>query len=119
MSLLPRKRMIRKKRGRGWTSESSVKANRARWDADRLRRDLEEPEREREMAERRALNLPSDPGDVLGALQWTDATGRVRRWVVRIGDRADRITLEIPGGERTGSHGWTWALNKLRKHLTR
>lgn len=112
--------MIRKKRGRGWTSESSAAANRARWDADRKRRDKEEPERLREMAEIHALNLPKAEGDLLGTLQWTEArTGKVLRWVVRIGDRSDRITLEAPGGKRTGSHGWTWALEKLRKYLSR
>jgi hypothetical protein len=53
-------------------------------------------------------------------LQWVDfATGQVRRWTVRIGDRADRITLHSPDGRATESHGWSWTLTKLRKHLTR
>lgn len=93
---------------------------RVRWDRDRVRRDAEEPERVRELELVKALNFPRRAGDVLGTLQWTEAeTGKVRRWVVRIGDRSDRITLESPGGRRTGSHGWTWALEKLRKYLVR
>ena len=89
----------------------------ARWRADRARRDAEAQEIERYMAEIEAINLPRKQGDALGSLQWTDfATGKVRRWTVRIGDRTDRITLEM-GGKRTRSSGWTWALNHLRGFL--
>ena len=81
---------------------------------------------ERRMAaiDRRALeeieieNLPRKQGDALGCIQWTDfRTGKVRRWVVRIGNRADRITIESPGDKPSPSHGWTWFLTQLRKHL--
>ena len=48
---MARKRRIRKSRGTHWTSESSVRANKARWDADRERRDADMPERLREIAE--------------------------------------------------------------------
>jgi len=63
-------------------------------------------------------NLPRRTGDALGCLQWTDfRTGKVRRWVVRIGDRSDRITLHSPDGRNTASHGWTWVLTHLRRYL--
>ena len=90
----------------------------ARWKLDRERRNAEMPERIRELAEIAAINLPRKRGDPLGSLQWTDfRTGKVRRWVVRIGDRSDRVTLESPDGRKTESHGWTWALNHLRGFL--
>lgn len=85
---------------------------------DRERRDVETPERIRELAEIDAQNLPRKQGDALGCLQWTDfRSGKVRRWTVRIGDRSDRITLESPDGRKTESHGWSWALDHLRKYL--
>jgi hypothetical protein len=77
------------------------------------------PERLREMAEIEAENLPRNQGDALGCLQWTDfRSGRIRRWTVRIGDRFDRITAEAPGGKPSLSHGWTWFLTQLRKHIS-
>jgi hypothetical protein len=92
----------------------------ARWAADRARRDAEEPDRMREIAAIAAENLPCDPGDPLGCLQWTDyRTGHVRRWIVRIGARRDQVTIESPGKPPTRSHGWAWVLTKLRKHLCR
>ena len=76
------------------------------------------PERLREMAEWDVQNLPRKNGDALGCLEWRDfRTGKVRRWVVRIGDRADRITLESPDGRQTAAHGWTWAMDHLRGFL--
>ena len=115
---MARKRYIRKSRGTHWTSESSVRANKARWDADRQRRDADMPERLREIAEWDVQNLPRKQGDPLGSLQWADfRTGKVRRWTVRIGDRIDRITLESPDGRKTASHGWSWALDHLRGFL--
>lgn len=99
-------------------SERGRRMAAARWAADRARRDAEEPERLRELAEIEAANLPRRSGDVLGVLQWTDArTGKVRRWTIRIGDRSDRITAETADGRRTGSHGWTWLLEHLRGYL--
>ena len=84
--------------------------------ADRRMADL--PERLREMAEWDVMNLPRKEGDALGCLQWHDfRTGRVRRWIVRIGDRRDRLTVESPGRAASASHGWTWILTHLRKHL--
>jgi hypothetical protein len=105
---------LRKKR----TSERGRRMSNARWAADRERRDAEEPERVREIAEIDAINLPRKKGDVLGCLQWTDArTGKIRRWIIRIGDRSDRITAELPGMKPSKPHGWTWALNHLRPFL--
>lgn len=75
-------------------------------------------ERIRELAEIEAQNLPRSRGDALGCLEWRDfRTGKVRRWVVRIGARIDQITLETPDGRKTASHGWTWALDHLRGFL--
>lgn len=94
--------------------------NKARWDADRAKRDAAMPDRIRELAEIESENLPRNKGDILGSFQWTDArSGKARRWIVRIGSRRDQITLEAPGGKPTASHGWAWALNQLRKHLCR
>lgn len=99
-------------------SERGKRMAEARWAADRARRDAEMPERIREIAEINALNLPRKQGDAIGCLQWTDfRTGKVRRWTVRIGNRADRVTLESPTGKRTGSHGWTWVMDRLRGFL--
>ena len=75
-------------------------------------------DRIREIAEIECENLPRKQGDAIGCLQWTDfRTGKVRRWTVKIGERADQITLHSPDGRSTGSHGWTWALNHLRGYL--
>jgi len=91
----------------------------ARWSNDRARRDAEMPERIAEIRQIETENLPRSAGDVLGTLQWADArTGKVRRWVVRIGDRADQITVEFPGEKRSDSHGWAWFLSGLRKRIS-
>lgn len=99
-------------------SERGKRMAAARWETDRQRRDAEEPERLREIAEIEAQNLPRKQGDPLGCLQWTDfRSGKVRRWTVRIGDRIDRVTLHAPGGKQTPSHGWTWVMDHLRGFL--
>jgi hypothetical protein len=73
----------------------------------------------RALAELETQNLPRHQGDPLGCLQWTDfRTGRVRRWIIRIGDRRDRITIQSPATSPSPSHGWTWFLTQLRKHIT-
>ena len=83
------------------------------------RRMADMPDRICELAEIDAQNLPRKQGDALGCLQWTNfRSGKVRRWTVRIGDRIDRITVESPGEKPSSSHGWTWFLTKLRKHLS-
>jgi len=76
------------------------------------------PERIRELAEYEVWNLPRKQGDALGSLQWHDfSTGKVRRWVVRIGDRIDRVTLHAVDGRKTDSHGWAWVMDRLRGFL--
>lgn len=115
---MPRKHYIRKKRGSPWNSESSRRANAARWARDRARRDTEEPERVLQLAEIDAVNLPRCQGDPIGLLQWTDfRTGKIRRWTIRIGKRRDQITIHAPDGRSSGHHGWTWVLNHLRGYL--
>jgi hypothetical protein len=99
-------------------SERGRRMARARWDAHNARVEARMPERIRELAMIDAENLPRHQGDMLGTLQWIDArTGRARRWIVRIGDRADRITIQSPGTPPTRSHGWTWFLTHLRKKI--
>lgn len=116
---MTRNRFVRRFNKGRFTPDKSRRMNKARWDADRARRDAEEPERLRELAEIDAINLPRNQGDALGCLQWTDyRSGKVRKWIVRIGDRSDRITIESPGALPSASHGWTWFLTQLRKHLS-
>ena len=75
-------------------------------------------DRIRELAEIEIANLPRKQGDPLGCLQWHDfRSGKVRRWTVRIGDRADRVTLHAPDGRATDSHGWSWVMSHLRGYL--
>lgn len=98
--------------------ERALRMNKVRWEEDRRRRDEDTPERMRQIEEVRVENLPRTEGDVLGRLEWVDSrTGRARRWVVRIGARADQVTLETPCGKRTGSHGWAWMMDHLRGFL--
>lgn len=116
---MTRSRFLHSRTRARFSSEKARQMNRARWDADRARRETEMPERIRELAMIETENLPRKQGDALGCLQWTDfRSGKVRRWVVRIGDRADRITVEAPGDKPSSSHGWTWLMTKLRKHLS-
>ena len=83
------------------------------------RRLADMPARIREMEEWDVQNKPRKQGDALGCLQWTDyRSGKVRKWCIRIGDRSDRITVESPGNAPTPSHGWTWFLTQLRKHIS-
>lgn len=94
---------------------------RARWTADRARRDAEQPDRERELAIIEARNLPRKQGDPVGILQYTNLRdGTVRRWTLRIGDRCDRFTCHSPDGRATKqSHGLTWLFDKLRSAILR
>ena len=114
---MTRSYFIHKKRRAKYSSAKSAQMNKARWDADRARREEEMPERIRELAEYDVQNLPRKEGDALGCLQWHDfRTGKVRRWVIRIGDRSDRITAES-NNKVTKSHGWSWILTNLRKKI--
>ncbi len=115
MKSMARSRWQRKAR---LASEKARKMGLASQAAQRARREAEMPERMREMAEIDVMNLPRREGDALGCLQWMDfRTGKCRRWIFRIGDRADRVTMEAMDGRRTLSHGWTWVMDRLRGHL--
>jgi hypothetical protein len=112
---MARNRFIRRANTGRITADKSAVMNKARWEADRERRELEMPERLQYLAEIDAQNLPRKEGDALGCLQWTDfRTGRVRRWTVRIGARMDQVTLHSPDGRSTQSHGWSWVTAHLR-----
>ena len=96
-------------------SELGRKLAAARWAKDRARRDAEEPERRRELELARILGEgPIEPGQYVGTLQWSDHTGKVRRWTIRRGHRAGQITVDGVTGTRT----MTWMLDRLRRHLS-
>jgi hypothetical protein len=77
-------------------------------------------ERLRALEEIQIQNLPKKQGDPVGSFQWTDfRTGKVRRWTVRIGDRAGRYTFEDSHGTTTKPHGFTWFFTRLRTYLLR
>jgi len=76
----------------------------ARWTADRARRDAEMPERIRDLAIIEIENLPRKQGDALGCLQWTDfRSGKATRRIVEIGQRIDQIVIRQPNGTRSRS----------------
>ena len=111
---MPRNHRIRKRHGTPWTSESSARANKARWDRSRAERMDDEAERLLELA----AFPPVTKGDPIGCLQYHDfLTGRVRRWTVMLGDRRDRVVLRAPDGRTTRNHGWAWVCDRLRRHL--
>jgi hypothetical protein len=117
---MTRNRFIHKRTRARFSSEKARQMNRARWNAHNARIESEMPERIRELAMIDAENLPRKQGDMLGSLQWFDArTGKTRRWIIRIGDRIDRITVESPGTNPTQSHGWTWFFTELRSKILR
>lgn len=51
---------------------SRYNQQKARWDADRARRDAEEQDRAKDVAHWNALNLPRKTGDALGCFRYTD-----------------------------------------------
>ena len=99
-------------------SERRRKMALARWKKDRERRMDGIEERRREMMIEAIENLPKVCGDPTHIFQIQNlATGKVDRWLIRRGDRVDRVTMENMKGKRTASHGWTWILNHLRGYL--
>jgi hypothetical protein len=57
-------------------------------------------------------------GDAIGQLEYhCFRTGKVRRWAILRGDRADRVMLRSADGRQTQSHGWTWVMEHLRGFL--
>ena len=112
---MARNRCVRKNRGTSWTTETSLCANKVRWDAERARRSLEDPERLAELVR----YPPRLEGDPIGVLEWRDLrSGVVKRWTVLMGDRKDRVMLRAPDGRTTGSHGWAWVCDRLRGYLS-
>ena len=87
--------------------------SKARWDADRKKRDAEEPARIAEIELRKALGeAPTEPEEFIGALSWQGADGVKRKWVIRRGKARNRIAVDgIPK-----EHGWSWLFDRLRKH---
>lgn len=99
--------------------EKAQRMARARWDAENARSKAKAPARERELAIIEAENLPRRQDDAVGVLQWTDlATGQVRRWTLRIGDRKDRFTCMFHAdGKTTGNHGLSWLFDQIRSKI--
>jgi hypothetical protein len=99
-------------------SERGTRMAKARWKYHNEQVAADMPERIRELQEIEVENMPRKQGDAIGCFQWTDfRTGQARRWIIRIGDRIDRITAEFPNGKPTQSHGWTWFFETMRKHM--
>ena len=110
---MTRIRFIHKAQKSQQLRDRARKAISARWEKNRA-------DQEPILAAIAAENLPRNPGDMIGALQWTDAaTGKTRRWVVRMAKRRGQITLEAPGGKPTKPHGWTWAMTRLRSAIVK
>ena len=82
---------------------------------DRARRDAQEPVRRLEMEIARITGEgPIESGQYVGTLQWSDHTGKVRRWTLRRGNRSGSIQIDGIESPKTV----TWILDKLRRHLS-
>lgn len=95
-----------------WTPERSALAH-----AAKARRRIERAERGED--EPQLVRVPR--GEYLGTLEWHAADGRVRRWVIRQGARANNITVRslIAGASnRLLPRTWTWLLDGLRRVLS-
>jgi hypothetical protein len=72
-------------------------------------------------AKKRLENPPDDEprrvpaGELLGVMQWHAADGKVRRWVIRQGQRMNGIQVSAQG--KTVECGWDWMFRSLRKKL--
>jgi hypothetical protein len=85
-----------------WTPEKSARAHEAK-----ARKRIENaPFREPELR-------PLPAGELLGVLQWHDASGEVKRMTVLQGSRANSIRVR---GMKE-DHGWDYVLRKLRAKL--
>jgi hypothetical protein len=88
---------------------------RARWDADRARRDAEETARLAEIERARVIGEgPPQSGDYVGTLQWHGADGKIRRYRLRRAGRWGQIAIDGIDGPRSV----TWLLDRLRRHLS-
>lgn len=96
-------------------SEAGRKAARVRWDADRKRRDAEEPARvcEAEIAEVTGEGRALRPGEYFGTIEYRERSGKVHRITLRQGKRKN--SFQIDGCEN--EHGKTWVLDKLRRKI--
>lgn len=98
-------RFRRKKRPRtngSWTPESSRRAHEAKARKRIENADYREPE-----------PRPLPEGELLGVLQWHDASGEVKRLTVTQGVRANSI--RVRGMQR--DHGWDYVMRQLRAKL--
>lgn len=94
-----------------WTKERSAQAHAAK---ERLRVERAEAG----LVEHEWVRVPK--GEYLGTLQWHDASGQVRRWVIRQGDRANNISVQaLVFGCSSGRlyRTWTWLSDRLRRVL--
>ena len=67
-----------------------------------------------------AANPPLVRGDPLGAIQFANfRTGKIRRWTMLRGTRADNYQLRTPDGRTSRPHGLAWILNHLRPIILR
>lgn len=95
-------------------SELGRKLAKIRWAQERARKDLEEPARKMEMELARVIGEgPIALGQYVGTLQWSDNSGKVRRWIVRRGMRSGQIIIDGVAQPKTT----TWLLDRLRRHL--
>lgn len=108
-------RSTRRCKSRRINAAQSKVMNRARWAADKARRDAEESERAFEMELARVLGEgPIAAGQYVGTLQWSDSHGKVRRWTFRRGERAGSVRIDGIAKPKTV----TWVLDRLRRHLS-
>ena len=103
------RRLIERARAR------SQKMNKARWDANRARIDVDAPARRREieMAEITGEGRPLKAGEYFGTIEYRDWGGKVHRITLRQGHRKNQ--LQIDGCKQ--DHGVTWILDKLRRKI--
>lgn len=93
-----------------WTKKRSAQAHAAK----QRRRIERSPFRDPEL-----VRVPR--GEYLGILQWHDASGQVRRWVIRQGSRANNITVKAlihNQPDAIQQRTWTWMLHGLCKLLS-
>lgn len=95
-------------------TELGQKLARIRWDKDRARKDLEEPSRKMAAEVARALGEgPIHHLQYVGTLQWSDARGNIKRWVVRRGYRSGQVMID---GQRK-PETTTSLIDRVREHI--
>ena len=86
-----------------WTKESSAKAHAAKARKRMTAPPLNEPRR-----------IPE--GELLEILDLRSSCGKMRRWIIRQGPRANNIIVESQG--KRVVCGWDHLMTSLRKHLS-